>query len=117
MYFHIVTSAFHLQQQKNAEIRGLPPNRVFRPSILPSFCQGLFLELYHWVFFNLRHDARNPYEVISGKIFVPEIWVKIFSANQIAGFFNQPYLQSRNKSRKQPHFLHVNTNLLKLKFD
>ena len=26
------------------------------------------------------------------KNFVPEIWVKMFSANQIAGFFNQPYL-------------------------
>ena len=33
-----------------------------------------------------------------GKIFIPEIWAKVFSANQIAGFFNQPYLQ--NKSMK-----------------
>ena len=33
-----------------------------------------------------------------GKIFVPEIWAKIFSANQIVGFFNKPYLQ--NKSTK-----------------
>ena len=32
------------------------------------------------------------------EIFVPEIWAKMFSANQIAGFFNQPYLQ--NKSMK-----------------
>ena len=29
---------------------------------------------------------------------IPEIWAKMFSANQIAGFFNQPYLQ--NKSMK-----------------
>ena len=26
------------------------------------------------------------------EIFVPEILSKMFSANQIAGFFNQPYL-------------------------
>ena len=33
----------------------------------------------------------------------------MFSANQIAGFFNQPY--------KQPDFLHVNTSSHKLKLD
>ena len=33
-----------------------------------------------------------------GNIFVFEIWAKMFLANQIAGFFNQPYLQ--NKSMK-----------------
>ena len=55
-------------------------------------------------------SCANP---IFGKIFVPEIWTKIFSANQIAGFFNQPYLQ--NKPMKQPGFQHVNTNSHKLK--
>ena len=39
----------------------------------------------------------------------------MFSANQIAGFFNQPYLQ--NKSMKQPDLLHVDTNSHKLKVD
>ena len=39
----------------------------------------------------------------------------MFSANQIAGFFNQPYLQ--NKSMKQPDVLHVDTNSHKLKVD
>ena len=39
----------------------------------------------------------------------------MFSANQIAGFFNQPYLQ--NKSMIQPDFLHVDTNSHKLKID
>ena len=39
----------------------------------------------------------------------------MFSANQIAGFFNQPYLQ--NKSMKKPDFLHVDTNSYKLKVD
>ena len=37
----------------------------------------------------------------------------MFSANQIAGFFNQPYLQS--KSVKKPDFLHVDTNSYKFK--
>ena len=40
-------------------------------------------------------SCTNP---IFAKMFVPEIWAKMFSANQIAGFFNQPYLQ--NKSMK-----------------
>ena len=35
--------------------------------------------------------------------------------SQIAGFFNQPYLQ--NKSLKYPDFLHVDTNSHKLKVD
>ena len=39
----------------------------------------------------------------------------MFSANQIAGFFNQPHLQ--NKSMKKPDFLHVDTNSHKLKAD
>ena len=39
----------------------------------------------------------------------------MLSANQIAGFFNQLYLQ--NKSMKQLDFLHVDTNSHKLKVD
>ena len=50
---------------------------------------------------------------IFGKIFVPEIWAKIFLANQTAGFFHQPYLQ--NKSMKYPDFLHVDTISHKVK--
>ena len=50
-----------------------------------------------------------------GKMFIPEICAKIFSANQIAKFFNQPYLQ--NKSMELPDFLHGDTNSLKLKVD
>ena len=34
--------------------------------------------------------------LIFRKIFVPEIWVKMFSANKIAEFFNQPYLQKKS---------------------
>ena len=37
----------------------------------------------------------------------------MFSANQIAGFFNQSYLQ--NKLMKQFDFFHVDTNSQKLK--
>ena len=39
----------------------------------------------------------------------------MLSAIQIVRFLNQPFLQ--NKSMKQPHFLHVNTNSQKLKID
>ena len=55
-------------------------------------------------------SCTNP---IFGKIFIPEIWAKMFSVNQISGFFNQPYLQK--KSIKWPDFLHVDTNSHKLK--
>ena len=47
--------------------------------------------------------------------FVPEIFSKMFSANLIAGFFNQPYLES--KSLKWLDFLHVDTNSYELKVD
>ena len=39
----------------------------------------------------------------------------MFSSNQIAEIFNKPYVQS--KSMKWPDFLHVDTNLHKLKVD
>ena len=47
--------------------------------------------------------------------FAPEIQAKIFSANQITGFFNELYLQ--NKSVKQPDFLQVDTHSQNLKVD
>ena len=43
--------------------------------------------VYYWL-----RSYTNP---IFGKNFVPEIWAKMFSANQIAVFFNQPYLQNK----------------------
>ena len=39
----------------------------------------------------------------------------MYLASQIAGFFNQPYLE--NKSMKQLDFVHVDTNSHKLKID
>ena len=62
------------------------------------------------ILFDVFLHKRHIWEIL-----VPEIWAKMFSANQIAGFFNQLYLQ--NKSMKQPDFLHVDTNLHKLKVD
>ena len=40
-------------------------------------------------------------------ILVPEIWAKMLSAYEIAGFLTQLYLQ--NKIMKNPDFLHVDT--------
>ena len=56
--------------------------------------------------------AQIPY---LGKFLFLRYGPKMFSANQIAGFFNQPYLQ--NKSMTLPNFLHVDTNSHKLKVD
>ena len=47
---------------------------------------------------NLYYLLCSCTNTIFGKIFVSEIWAKMSSAYQIAGFFNQPYLQ--NKSMK-----------------
>ena len=35
----------------------------------------------------------NP---IFGKIFIPKIWAKMFSTNQIARFFNRPFFQNKS---------------------
>ena len=48
------------------------------------------------------------------KQFVPEIRVKTFSSNQIAGFFNQHIWRT---IQSKPDFLHVHTNSRKLKVD
>ena len=46
-------------------------------------------------------------------MFVPEIWAKMLSDHQIAGFFNEPYLQI--KLMKYPGFLYDDRNSHKLK--
>ena len=51
--------------------------------------------------------------LIFGKKFFPEIWSEMFEANQIGGFFNQPYFQ--NRPMKFLDFLHVDKILHKLK--
>ena len=61
-----------------------------------KFGNKFFLNLiYNKNLYYLLCSCTNP---IFGKVFVPKIWAKMFSANQIAGFFNQLYFQ--NKSLK-----------------
>ena len=54
---------------------------------------------YYWIWSIMEMyiifcvPAQIPY---LGKIFVPKIWAKMFSANQIAAFFNQPYFQKKS---------------------
>ena len=55
-------------------------------------------------------SCANP---IFGKNFVPEIWAKMFSANEISGFFNQPYLQKKSMNKNSMSFcmliqIHIN---------
>ena len=50
-----------------------------------------------------------------GKNLVPEVWAKMFSAHQIAGFLNQLYLW--NKIMKEPDFMHVDTYSWKSNID
>ena len=62
----------------------------------PKIEKELFIN-FCWVWSNenlsyLLFSCTNP---IFGKISVPEIWAEMFSANQIAGFFNQLYLQNK----------------------
>ena len=68
-----------------------------------EFLKNLVINFY-WIYSIMKMYIICCYSCtnhIFRKIFVPQIWAKMFSANQIVGFFNQPYLQ--NKSMK----LHV----------
>ena len=51
--------------------------------------------------------------LIFQKNFVPDIWAKIFSSNQIPGLFNEPYHE--DKLIKEPDSLHVDAISGKLK--
>ena len=62
--------------------------------------------------YNFLCSSTNPRY---GKTLVLEILAKNFSANQIAVFLNQIYLQK--KYMKQPHFLHSDSKSPKLKVD
>ena len=74
-----------------------------------KFSLNLF---YNESLYYLLCSCTNP---LFGKSVVPEMWVKVPSAIQIARFLNQPFLQ--NKLMKQPHFWHVDTKSEKLKGD
>ena len=68
-------------------------NRVFE--FIKKFGHYFLLNLFYNENLYLLCSWTNP---IFGKVFVPEIWAKIFSANLIPKFFNHLYLQ--NKSMK-----------------
>ena len=72
--------------------------------------QFLLNLIYNENLYYLLFSCTNP---ILRKIFVPDVWARVFSANQIAGFFNQPYLQ--NKSMKQLIYCMLIQVLLKVK--
>ena len=71
-----------------------------------KFSLEFFLHLvYKESSYYLLYSCTNP---ILGEIQVSEIWAKMLSANQIAGFLNRLYLQ--NAKMKKPDFLHVETD-------
>ena len=65
-------------------------NRVFW--IYWKIWSLVFTEFVLWSNFELF----SVFLLIFGKTFVPEIWAEMFSANQIAWFFDQPYPQSKS---------------------
>ena len=71
-----------------------------------KFSHCIFLNLvYKEISYYLLYSCTNP---MLGKNLVPEIWAKMLSANQIAGFLNWLYLQKIEM--KSPDFLHVDTD-------
>ena len=59
-----------------------------------KICQYFLRNLcYNENLYYLLFSCTNPN---FGKSFIPGIWTKMFSTNQIAAFFNQPYLQSKS---------------------
>ena len=71
-----------------------------------KFSHCIFLNLvYKEISYYLLYSCTNP---MLGKNLVPEIWAKMLSANQIAGFLNWLYLQKIEM--KSPDCLHVDTD-------
>ena len=72
----------------------------------PKWVKKLFFLIYWkmWLFIlmnkiqneNLDYLLCSSANLIFGKIFVCEIWAKMFLANQIARFLKQPFLQSKS---------------------
>ena len=65
-------------------------NRVFR--IHWKIWSLIFTEVV--LYENLYYSLCSCINPIFGKMLVPEIWAKMFSANQIAEFLNQTYLKT-----------------------
>ena len=119
-----VTEPYLLKKKKKKKKKspkiGKWASKMVKNRVFLSLLKSLVINFYFYYF--LLFSNENLYCLlcscttpIFGKTFVPEIWTKMFSANQIAGFFNQPYLQ--NESMKKPHFLHVDTYSHKFKVD
>ena len=86
-----------------------PKIRFF--GFIGKFSNQCFLNLvYKESSYYLLYSYTNS---ILGKNLVPEMWGKILSANQIAGFLDGVYIQ--NKMMKKPDFLHVDKDSWKLK--
>ena len=61
---------------------------------IEKFGRGFVLNLFYnknWYY--LLCSCVNP---IFGKVFIPKIWAKMFSTNQIARFFNRPFFQNKS---------------------
>ena len=56
-----------------------------------------FVEKVLYLFYdeNLYYLLRPCTNSIFGKNFIPKIWAKMFSGNQTAGFFNEPYFHKK----------------------
>ena len=103
---------FFLSQKLRKWFKNGPKTEIFKfiGKFGHSFAWNLFYNesLYHFLY-----SCTNP---IFGKIFVLEIWVKMFSVNPIVGFFNQPY--SKRNQRNRLIFcilmqIHINQKLIK----
>ena len=74
-------------------------------------CSELFVINFYWICYIMEF-----YSICCVPVEIPYLEIfQMFSANQIAGFFNKPFLQ--NKSLKWLDFLHVDTNSYELKMN
>ena len=84
------------------------PEKNFLPPKLGKWTKNIpktgffeFIEKCYRLLLNLFYNENILFAVFLHKsyiweIFIPEIWAKMFSANQIPRFFNQPYLQNKS---------------------
>ena len=68
------------------------------------------------LFYNehLLHLLCSCINPILGKTLFPDIWAKMFSANQISGFSNQPYLQNKSMNFCMLIRIHINWKVIKI---
>ena len=91
-YSRIFWKRFLLPQKLGKWTKKWTKNRFFK----------IYWKKYHQFSLNLCYNENLYYlqcscaNPIIGKILFSEIWAKMFSANQITGFFNQSYLQIKS---------------------